>query len=113
VLRDVPPVEPSEEFVRRLLAVGAPPPAPARRPKDTRPGSSGQAKSRRIPRARYLVAGAATLAALGAGTASISGGAAAPRSQTPAPSYAPAFVDQPVQQLRVPRREPVRRQERR
>ncbi|GAA3230848.1 zf-HC2 domain-containing protein [Actinocorallia longicatena] len=104
-----PGQEPSAALMQRLLALAdEEPPAAPRRPKDNRPGGPG--RSRRIPRARYLVAGAATLAALGAGTASLSGGGA--RVPSPAaPSYAPVYADQPAHQARLPRRELTRRTE--
>ncbi len=82
---------PGDGLLHRLQAMGEPggpmPPRPARlpghgrrpavaRPRDTRPvrGRSPKATRRRRPRARYLLAGAATLAVLGVGSAAFAAG---------------------------------------
>ncbi len=93
---------PGDALLQRLQAMGEPggplPPRPARlpgesrrpavaRPRDTRPrGRSSRSERRRMPRARYLVAGAATLAVLGVGSAAFAAGSE-PRSL---PRVAPA-----------------------
>lgn len=96
-----PPV-PSTELLNRLYAVGQNDlPDRYRRPRDNRPSRVVRANKRRIPRARYFVAGAATLAALGAGTASYVGTGAA-RVPAVAPSYAQVVVNQGVGQAQLP-----------
>ncbi|MEO3782240.1 zf-HC2 domain-containing protein [Actinocorallia sp. B10E7] len=105
---------PSDELIRRLYRMDGqdqrdaePQPAGHRRPKDNRPVSGVQrtAHRRRLPRARYLVAGAATLAALGAGSAPYvnTGPVRAPKVS---PSWSPVTVHNGgVSQVRLPRRQ--------
>jgi anti-sigma factor RsiW len=79
------PGDPLPPVVRRLpgqsrVPAGARSTRPARptRPRDTRPAGNGTRRAaatrRRLPRGRYLVAGAATLAVLGIGSAAFAAG---------------------------------------
>jgi anti-sigma factor RsiW len=92
-LRAVADVVPPEGLLGRLAAMGEPgdplPPAVrplpgesrapvATRPRDTRPRRAASPR-RRLPRGRYLLAGAATLAVLGVGGAAFAAGSE-PRS---------------------------------
>jgi hypothetical protein len=88
---------PAESLLKRLQAMGEPgdplPPVMRRlpgqsrtraatRPRDTRPAGGARraaASRRRLPRGRYLLAGAATLAVLGVGSAAFAAGSE-PRS---------------------------------
>lgn len=85
---------PAESLLKRLQAMGEPgdplPPVVRRlpgqsrtpaatRPRDTRPARRAAASRRRLPRGRYLIAGAATLAVLGVGSAAFAAGSE-PRS---------------------------------
>jgi hypothetical protein len=96
-LRAMGDAMPADHLIRRLQAMGEPggpvPPAVRRlpghgrdrsaaRPRDTRPAGGlvrGAAAHRRLPRGRYLLAGAATLAVLGIGSAAFAAGSE-PRS---------------------------------
>ncbi|GAA2722686.1 zf-HC2 domain-containing protein [Actinocorallia aurantiaca] len=105
---------PSDELTRRLYRMdeprrgGAEPQQVAGRrgPKDNRSASDRRpAQRRRLPRARYLVAGAATLAALGAGSAPYvnTGQARVPKVS---PSWSHGTVhNNGVSQVRLPRRQ--------
>ena len=104
---------PSDELTRRLYRMderrgGAEPPQAAGHhgPKDNRPVRGQRpAPRRRLPRARYLVAGAATLAALGAGSAPYvnTGQARVPKVS---PSWSQSTVhNNGVSQVRLPRRQ--------
>lgn len=89
-LRSMSDALPADGLLERLHAMGEPgdplPPAtrrlpghgrtPARltRPRDTRPARRAAVTGRRLPRGRYLVAGAATLAVLGIGSAAFAAG---------------------------------------
>jgi anti-sigma factor RsiW len=94
-LRAMGDAVPAERLLARLQAMGEPgdplPPAvrrlpgesrgpsagrPATRPRDTRPAGRARraAARRRLPRGRYLLAGAATLAVLGIGSAAFAAG---------------------------------------
>lgn len=90
-LRAVSDVKPAERLLERLHAMGEPgdplPPAVRRlpgqgrvravsRPRDNRPAIARRAAGarRRMPRGRYLLAGAATLAVLGIGSAAFAAG---------------------------------------
>jgi anti-sigma factor RsiW len=78
------PGDPLPPVVRRLPGQGRVPAAiGSTRPRDTRPAGNrpgrAAATRRRLPRGRYLVAGAATLAVLGIGSAAFAAGSE-PRS---------------------------------
>jgi hypothetical protein len=77
------PGDPLPPAARRLHGESRGPSAerPATRPRDTRPAGRTRraAARRRLPRGRYLVAGAATLAVLGIGSAAFAAGSE-PRS---------------------------------
>ncbi|MDX6738788.1 zf-HC2 domain-containing protein [Actinocorallia sp. A-T 12471] len=105
---------PAPDFFQALMMTNqAEMPDRYRRPRDTRPArspgvfagqSSFTAPRRRIPRARSFVVGAATLAALGAGTAS----SVAPTAAR-VPNVTPSFTQQVsggngLTQVRLPRR---------
>ncbi|ROO83086.1 putative zinc finger protein [Actinocorallia herbida] len=105
---------PAPDFFQALMMTGQTDmPDRYRRPRDNRPArspgvfanpSSYTAPRRRIPRARSLVVGAATLAALGAGTASSVGPTVAR-----VPNVTPSFTQQVsgsngLTQVRLPRR---------
>lgn len=102
---------PSDELLRRLYRMDEPGDGRAssahRRPRDSRParGHRRTAQRRRLPRARYLVAGAATLAALGAGsTPYVNTGPA--RVQKVSPTWSQVSVHNGgVSQVRLPRRQ--------
>jgi anti-sigma factor RsiW len=72
------PGDPLPPAVRRLPGHGRGPSAdrPATRPRDTRPAGRARrtATRRRLPRGRYLLVGAATLAVLGIGSAAFAAG---------------------------------------
>jgi len=77
----------------------------SRRPSDNRPPARTTARSRgRIRSARYLVAGAATLAALGAGTASLVVSGEGPRLPSSPPSYAQMNFQLQNNDARLPRK---------
>ena len=107
---------PQPDLVSRLYGVGAEvqamPPVRAgahqpRRPSDNRPPARTTARGRgRIRSARYLVAGAATLAALGAGTASLVVSGEGPRAPSSPPSYAQMNVQLQNNDARLPRKSP-------
>ncbi|WP_157963776.1 anti-sigma factor family protein [Actinocorallia populi] len=103
---------PGDELMRRLYRLDEPGDGKTeasryRRPRDGRPARDRrrEAPRRRLPRARYLVAGAATLAALGAGTAPYvnTGNARVPKVS---PSWSQVSVHNGgVSQVRLPRRQ--------
>lgn len=103
---------PGDELMRRLHRLDGPGDGRAdasryRRPPDGRPTRDRRqaAPRRRLPRARYLVAGAATLAALGAGSAPYvnTGNARVPKVS---PSWSQSSVHNGgVSQVRLPRRQ--------
>ena len=107
---------PQPDLVSRLYGVGAEiqamPPVRAashqpRRPSDNRPPARRTTRSRgRIRSARYLVAGAATLAALGAGTASLVVSGEGPRMPSSPPSYAQMNIQLQNNDARLPRKNP-------
>ena len=107
---------PSDELLRRLYrldeqAVGEEP-AGYRRPRDNRPGRGHRPAShrRRLPRARYLVAGAATLAALGAGSTPYVHTATARVPAKVSPTLTQVSVSPgSVSQARLPRRQDERK----
>jgi anti-sigma factor RsiW len=121
---------PAESLLRRLQTMGEPgdplPPAirrlpgqsrtpaptkPTRprdtRPRDTRPAGSRRAAAsrRRLPRGRYLVAGAATLAVLGIGSAAFAVGSD-PRSPRVSPSIEQFAVEHALTSGDVPLTDP-------
>jgi anti-sigma factor RsiW len=80
------PGDPLPPEIRRLPGQSRVPAAarPTTRPRDTRPTAGGRSRRaaaarRRLPRGRYLLAGAATLAVLGIGSAAFAAGSE-PRS---------------------------------
>lgn len=76
-----------------------------RRPGDTRPrGRSRAAGRRRGPRTRYLLAGAATLAVLGVGTASFAAGGSQGRLPQVSPSLQQFAVEHALTSGEVPTR---------
>lgn len=107
---------PQPDLVSRLYGVGAEvqamPPVRAgshqpRRPSDNRPPARRTTRSRgRSRSARYLVAGAATLAALGAGTASLVVSGEGPRMPSSPPSYAQMNIQLQNNDGRLPRKTP-------
>jgi anti-sigma factor RsiW len=107
---------PQPDLVSRLYGIGtevqAMPPVRAgahqsRRPSDNRPPARRTTRSRgRIRSARYLVAGAATLAALGAGTASLVVSGEGPRMPSSPPSYAQMNIQLQNSDARLPRKNP-------
>ena len=108
---------PQPDLVSRLYGVGAEvqamPPVRAgahqpRRPSDNRPPARRTTRSSRgrIRSARYLVAGAATLAALGAGTASLVVSGEGPRMPSSPPSYAQMNIQLQNNDARLPRKTP-------
>lgn len=105
--------EPSDELIRSLYRLddhgqGEELSARYRRPRDTRParghGHQQPVHRRRLPRARYLVAGAATLAALGAGSAPYVGAGTTARVPKVSPSWSHVSVHNGISQVRLPRR---------
>jgi anti-sigma factor RsiW len=117
---------PAESFLARLQAMGEPgdplPPVIRRlpgqsrtpavrltRPRDTRPARGGSRRSaaarRRLPRGRYLVAGAATLAVLGIGSAAFAAGSD-PRAPRVSPSVEQFAVEHALTSGDVPLTDP-------
>lgn len=103
---------PSDALLRRLYRMDEPPAdrrargTAARRPADSRPlRGRREPQRRRLPRARYFVAGAATLAALGAGSTPYVNTAPA-RVQKVSPGVHQVSVHNGgVSQVRLPRRQ--------
>lgn len=103
---------PSDELLRRLYRMDEPPAdrrarTAARRPADSRPlRGRREPQRRRLPRARYFVAGAATLAALGAGSTPYVNTAPA-RVQKVSPGMHQVSVHNGggISQVRLPRRQ--------
>jgi anti-sigma factor RsiW len=124
-LRALEGVLPPESILGRLKAMGEPgdplPPAirclpgqsrtPAAakltRPRDTRPAGASRraAGGRRLPRGRYLVAGAATLAVLGIGSAAFAAGSD-PRAPRVSPSVEQFAVEHALTSGDVPLTDP-------
>jgi anti-sigma factor RsiW len=105
------PGDPLPPAVRRLPGQSRTPAAPVRltRPRDTRPVGGGSRRavgtSRRLPRGRYLVAGAATLAVLGIGSAAFAAGAD-PRAPRVSPSVEQFAVEHALTSGDVPLTDP-------
>jgi anti-sigma factor RsiW len=89
----------------RSMAMLPLPAGQRRRPDDNRPGGRTAARDRR-PRVRYLVAGAATLAALGVGAASFVVGADEQRPPQVAPAFDRFAVEHALISGEVPMTEP-------
>ncbi|MEV0400036.1 zf-HC2 domain-containing protein [Actinoallomurus sp. NPDC050550] len=129
-LRALNDTMPSEALLRRLEAMGEPgdplpppvprlpgqarPPAAARpadirpsraRPSDNRPRRAA-ATRRRLPRGRYLVAGAAAFAVLGVGTAAFAAGADPDRLPRVSPSVEQFAVEHALTSGDVPLTDP-------
>jgi anti-sigma factor RsiW len=114
---------PADTLIQRLQAMGEPggpmPPRAARlpgagrrpavaRPRDTRPARGRPPKTarRRLPRARYLVAGAATLAVLGVGSAAFAVGSEPGSLPRVAPSVEQFAVEHALTSGDVPLTDP-------
>lgn len=102
---------PPMDLVGRLYALSEPGPTSgslsggSRRPGDNRPrGRSRAAGRRRVPRARYLLAGAATVAVLGVGTASFAAGGQQGRLPQVSPSLQQFAVEHALTSGEVPTR---------
>lgn len=116
VLYGIEAATPQPDLVSRLYGVGAEvqamPPVRAsahqtRRPSDNRPPARTARRGKsRIRSARYLVAGAATLAALGAGTASLVVSGEGPRVPSSPPSYAQMNIQLQNNDARLQRKTP-------
>jgi anti-sigma factor RsiW len=125
-LRAMSDAVPAEGLLERLQAMGEPGdplppatrrlpgqgrrPAPVRltRPRDTRPAggrSRRAAARRRLPRGRYLVAGAAALAVLGVGSAAFAAGSD-PRAPRVSPSVEQFAVEHALTSGDVPLTDP-------
>jgi anti-sigma factor RsiW len=107
------PGDPVPPAIRRLPGQSrAPAPAELTRPRDTRPAARRGAATgrratgrRRLPRGRYLVAGAATLAVLGIGSAAFAAGSE-PRSPRVSPAVEQFAVEHALTSGDVPLTDP-------
>jgi anti-sigma factor RsiW len=102
------PGDPLPPAIRRLPGQSPTPAARLTRPRDTRPAGGRPrraAATRRLPRGRYLLAGAVTLAVLGIGSAAFAAGSE-PRSPRVTPSVEQFAVEHALTSGDIPLTDP-------